>query len=117
MEIECRLFGPFRDSVGTKTLSYETDAADYEELLSDLEQEYPGLDGRLLGEGGVAGGVAITVNRDDIRHGKHLDGAVEDGDIVRLTPSVHGGAGRTGAVVGRRAVRLLDHRLSSGRQR
>lgn len=91
MEVECRFFGPFREGVGEKTISYETDATDCGQLLRELEQEFSELDGHLVSDDGLAGGVAITVDREDIRHQGGLSVSLDDGAVVRLTPSIHGG--------------------------
>lgn len=105
MEIECRFFGPFREAAGEKevALSVDSGRADgdgdgifadtYRELLAALESRYPDLDGRLLDEAGtdLAGRTVVTRNKTDLRHLDGLDTPVEDGDVVRLIPSVYGG--------------------------
>jgi molybdopterin synthase sulfur carrier subunit len=91
MGIDCVFFGPFRDAVGEKTLRLETDAETIGDLLADLEDRYPALDGRLLSGAKVVPEIAVTING---RHVQHVDGvrtALADGDIVRLTPAVYGG--------------------------
>lgn len=104
MQIECRFFGPFRDDVGAEQVEFETDADTYGELLRELEREFPVLEGRLIeesgeGEGGaessegaeLAGEVAVTRNRTNIRHHEGLETPVEPDDVVRMIPSVYGG--------------------------
>ncbi|GAB6880626.1 hypothetical protein JCM17823_29000 [Halorubrum gandharaense] len=105
IEIECRFFGPFREAVGEKEVTLSVgderaeDAGDvviadtYRELLSALESRYPALDGDLLDEEGadLAGRTVVTRNTVDLRHLDGLDTTVEDGDVVRLIPSVYGG--------------------------
>lgn len=93
MQIECRLFGPFRDDVGEKTVLLETDAGTYRELLLELEERYPVLEGRLVdGDADeIAGETVVTKNAKNIRHLASLDTPVEEGDVVRTTPAVYGG--------------------------
>lgn len=91
MQVECVFFGPFRDEVGEKTVTRETDAATVGELLGEVEASYPGLEGRLLDGEAVVSEVAVTLNDT---HVQHIDGAgteLSDGDILRMTPAVYGG--------------------------
>lgn len=100
MQIECRFFGPFRDDVGEEQVEFETDADTYGELLRELEREFPVLEGRLIEDGedsensegaDLAGEVAVTRNRTNIRHHEGLETPVEPDDVVRMIPSVYGG--------------------------
>ncbi len=93
MQLECVFFGPFREAVGRKTVRYETDATTVGELLSNLEADYPSLEGDLLAADGtdLAGDTVVTI---DTRHVTHLEGLgtpLEAGAVVRLVPSVYGG--------------------------
>ena len=91
MQVECRFYGPFREETGEKRIIHETNAETVGELLSDLSTRYPGLDGKLIENGEIAGSTVVTHNKKDIRH---LDGPateLSDGDVIRLTPSVYGG--------------------------
>jgi len=93
VQLECVFFGPFREAVGRKTVRYETDAATVGDLLSDLEADYPSLEGDLLAENGteLAGDTVVTI---DTRHVTQLEGletSLEAGSVVRLVPSVYGG--------------------------
>ena len=93
MNVECRLFGPFRDVAGTKEFGVETDANTYRELLEELEHGRPDLEGELLAVGGrdLAGDTVVTKNGTDVRHLGGLETPVENGDVVRAVPSVYGG--------------------------
>lgn len=93
MHVECRFFGPFREAVGTKTVEFETDADTYGELLEALQSRYPTLESRLVRDGSLVGEVAVTKNKRNIRHIDGLATPLEDGDVVRMVPSVYGGAG------------------------
>lgn len=91
MPVDCVFFGGFREAVGEKTVHQETDATTVDELLAELREAYPALDGQLLAGDGLAGSVAVTVNG---RHLQQLDGIetpIEDGDVVRITQAIHGG--------------------------
>ncbi|MGQ3413188.1 ubiquitin-like small modifier protein 1 [Natrinema sp. LN54] len=93
MQLECVFFGPFRDTVGEKTVRYETDADTVGDLLDELEAAYPGLEGELVAADGdgLAGDTVVT---KDAKHVVHIDGletALEDGAVIRLVPSVYGG--------------------------
>lgn len=94
MNVECRFFGPFREEVGSRTITIETDARTYGELLAEIETRYPELERRLVRDGSLVGEVVITKNKRNIRHADGLETPVEAGDVVRMVPSVYGGAGR-----------------------
>lgn len=93
MDIDCVLFGPLREAAGDKevTLSLQ-DGATVDDVLTRLARTYEGIDNYLAtGDGGIPGGIIITVNK---RHVTQLDGAgttLADGDTVRVTPSIQGG--------------------------
>lgn len=91
MEIELRFFGPFRDDVEVTSTTLETDAETYGELLREVESQYPILSGRLVDDDTLAGEVAVTRNTKNIRHQEGLDTPVQQGDVVRMVPSVYGG--------------------------
>ena len=96
MNVELRCFGPVREAVGTKTTTRELpEGATVADLLVDLTEEAPDLDGQLLDETGeVSGSINVTVDGDNVRQ---LDGAataLSDGDVVRIAPPVVGGDGR-----------------------
>jgi molybdopterin synthase sulfur carrier subunit len=93
VQVECHLFGPYRESVGQKELRREVDAgATLGDLLAALEDEYDGLAGELLDGDELDGTTVITVNG---KHARHVNGAateLDEGDVVRLTPPVYGGS-------------------------
>ncbi len=94
MEIECVLFGPFREDVGTKRVTVSPPEPTAGALLARLEATYPVLEGRLLEEGAaeLAGKTVVTKNKTDIRHLEGLETPVSESDTIRLVPSVYGGA-------------------------
>ncbi|ARS91313.1 ubiquitin-like small modifier protein 1 [Natrarchaeobaculum aegyptiacum] len=93
MKLECCFYGPFRDAIGEKSLVRETDCETVGDLLAELEEAYPALEGEILADDGseLAGDTVVSRNG---RHVVHLDGLatdLEDGDVIRLVPSVYGG--------------------------
>jgi molybdopterin synthase sulfur carrier subunit len=96
IEVECRLFGPFREDAGVEAVVRETDAETVGGLLRELEGAYPELAGRLVDreEEAVAGSTVVTKAKKDVRHLHGLETALDDGDVIRLVPSVYGGDGR-----------------------
>lgn len=95
MNVECRLFGPFRDDVGEERVGGEYDEGTTAgELLRELETEYDELAGRLVDEEGgtTAGPTVVTVNKKNVKHIDGLETELEDGDVVRIVPSVYGGS-------------------------
>lgn len=95
MQLECVLFGPFREDVGEKRLEWEPDGETVGDLLAELEAAYPVLEGRLLererATTRLAGETVVTKNTRDVRHLEGLETELEDGDVYRLVPSVYGG--------------------------
>lgn len=94
MEVAVHVFGPLRESVGRKELSYELeDGATVLDAARRVADEYPGTADHLFSEsGGLTSAVSATVNERDVRH---LDGdgtELDDGDVVRFAPPVVGGA-------------------------
>ena len=91
VQIECVLFGPFREDVGEKTVTLETDAETVGELLVELERRYPVLSGRLVDDDSIAGETVVTKDKRDVRHIDGLETAVDADAVFRLVPSVYGG--------------------------
>lgn len=94
MNVECRLFGPFRDDVGEEHVGGEYDEGTTAgDLLRDLEGRYDELAGRLVDEDAAttAGPTVVTLNEKNIKHLDGLETELEAGDVVRIVPSVYGG--------------------------
>ncbi|MFW5911212.1 MAG: ubiquitin-like small modifier protein 1 [Halolamina sp.] len=94
MNIECRLFGPFRDDAGVEDVGGEYDAGTtVGELLRELEAEYPALEGRIVDDdaGTTAGTTVVTLNEKNVKHLDGLETVLDDGDVVRIVPAVTGG--------------------------
>ena len=66
--------------------------ATIEEVLDNLERNYPGIGATLRDEkGALRRYVNVFHNADDIRAKQGLATAVEDGDRITLIPAVAGG--------------------------
>lgn len=91
MQIECVFFGPFRESVGEKTVHLETDGSTVGDLLRDLEATYPSLEGDLVDGDSLAGSTVITADKRDVRHLDGLETELDESTVYRLVPSVYGG--------------------------
>ncbi|GAB7020726.1 MoaD/ThiS family protein [Halostagnicola bangensis] len=93
MNVEVRAFGPVREAIGTKSYdcTLESDAT-VGDLLATLRSEFDGaravLDGR--SESGELSAI-VTVNKQSVRTLEGDDTALSDGDVVRLSPPIHGG--------------------------
>lgn len=87
------LFGPFRDTVGEKTLHHETNAETVGDLLREFEDEYPGLSGELVDEDAetLAGDTVVTMDKKNVTHIDGLATELREDAVIRLVPSVYGG--------------------------
>ncbi len=94
MEIELRFFATFREAAGSKTHTRSIDEdATVGDVLGALEDEYDGLDGRLLTEDGDAVRAQLSVLKNG-RNVVHMDGPateLESGDVLSVFPPVAGG--------------------------
>jgi len=70
----------------------EAEGATVKEILSDLEERYPGFHERLYDENGALRRfVNIYVNDEDIRFLQGEDTPLSDGDEVSIIPAIAGG--------------------------
>jgi molybdopterin synthase sulfur carrier subunit len=61
-------------------------------LISELEQQYPGLAGRLTDdEGNLRRFVNIYLNEEDIRFLMGKETPIKEGDAVSIVPAIAGG--------------------------
>jgi molybdopterin synthase sulfur carrier subunit len=62
------------------------------ELITALDQKYPGIGERLLdAQGGVRRFINIYVNGEDIRFLQDKETAVKGGDEISIVPAIAGG--------------------------
>lgn len=91
MAVTVRIPQPLRGLTGDKS-TVEAQSGSLSDLLADLETNYPGVQARVLDEGGeLRRFVNIYVNGDDVRFVDGLGTAIKDGDEVSIVPAVAGG--------------------------
>ena len=94
MDVHLRFFATFREAVGQKEVTYEVPTgATVGDLLTDLESEYEGLEGKLLADGEVRPQLNVLANGRGVQHGDGASTGLTDGDTVSVFPPVAGGAG------------------------
>lgn len=93
MNVECNFFGPFRDTIGTKTIEPECpDGTTLIELIRELETDYGGIEDQLLSEDGTLNDtLSITVDGEHIRQLDSGATTLNDDSVVRFAPPVSGG--------------------------
>ena len=62
-----------------------------QEVIADLESQFPGISERLIEDGKLRRFVNIYINDEDVRFLGSLDAQVKDGDSVTILPAVAGG--------------------------
>ena len=92
MSVRVRIPTPLRAATdGAAELSLE--ASTVGQLIEDLEQRYPGMQGRLRGEDGeLRRFVNLYVNGEDVRFKQGLGTSLNAGDELSIVPAVAGGA-------------------------
>ena len=71
----------------------QCEAKNIDELLTGLENKYPGIRERLCDEGGkLRRFVNVYVNEEDIRFLQGQDTALKPGDDISIIPAIAGGA-------------------------
>ena len=64
-----------------------------QELISSLEQQYPGIKERLCdADGKLRRFINVYVNEEDIRFLQGADTRLKDGDDISIIPAIAGGA-------------------------
>ena len=92
MNVELRCFGPVREAVGAKVAERElAEGATVGDLLAELVEEAPELEGTLLVAGEVAESINVTVEGRNVRQLDGVATTLADGDVVRIAPPVVGG--------------------------
>lgn len=93
MNLELRSFATFREAMGRKTIEREyEEGVTVGEVLADLEEEFDGLEGRLLdGDGAIQPQLSILKNGRDVTHAQGPETTLESGDTLSLFPPVAGG--------------------------
>jgi molybdopterin converting factor small subunit len=65
--------------------------ATLEEVLNDLELNYPGIGERLIDENSLRRFINIYVNDEDVRFLAGLQSAIGENDSITILPAVAGG--------------------------
>jgi len=94
MPIECQFYGPLREAVGTKSLSRDVpDDGTVGGVLDALTGDYPALASELYDEdGGLRDRLIVSCGGRNVKQLDGLATPVADGDRLRLSPPVEGGA-------------------------
>jgi len=91
MATNIRIPAPLRKLTQEQEL-VEANGANIEEILADLEKNYPGLKERVCDESGnVRRFVNIFVNDEDIRFLDEKATVVKAGDEISIVPAIAGG--------------------------
>ena len=91
MATNIRIPAPLRKLTQEQEL-VEANGANIEEILADLEKNYPGLKDRVCDESGnVRRFVNIFVNDEDIRFLDEKATVVKEGDEISIVPAIAGG--------------------------
>ena len=92
MEIELRFFATVREAVGERTTTRTVEqGATVRDVLAALEADYPSLDGTLLEDGDVAGGITVLHNGTNVTNRAGNATELADGDALSITLPVTGG--------------------------
>jgi molybdopterin synthase sulfur carrier subunit len=91
LKVDVRFPPALRQYTGKKS-EIELDATTVEEVLTKLDEFFPGLKDLLLDESsGLRRFVNIFVNDDDIRSGAGLATKLKDNDHIQIIPAIAGG--------------------------
>ncbi|MFN2462847.1 MAG: ubiquitin-like small modifier protein 1 [Candidatus Dormibacteria bacterium] len=92
MAVKVRIPGPLRRLTGGESI-VEADGSDVGQVLTGLEEKYPGFRERIYdADGKLRQFVNIYKNDEDIRFGSGLETTVAAGDELSIVPAVAGGA-------------------------
>jgi molybdopterin synthase sulfur carrier subunit len=90
MSIEVRIPTILRPyTSGEKLVSAQ--GATLEEVMNDLEGNYPGIGERLIDESGLRRFINIYVNDEDVRFLDGLQSVIGENDSITILPAVAGG--------------------------
>ncbi|MEO6848728.1 MAG: ubiquitin-like small modifier protein 1 [Chthoniobacterales bacterium] len=91
MSVTIRIPTPLRKLTNDQEL-VSSEGKNIGEILTQLDQTYPGLGERICDESGnVRRFVNIFVNDEDIRFLQNKETEVKDGDEVSIVPAIAGG--------------------------
>jgi len=91
MSIAVRIPTPLQKFTKNKT-EVEADGATIGELIENLDEQFPGIKGRICDETGkVRRFINIYVNEEDVRFLKLNETPLKNGDEVSIIPAIAGG--------------------------
>ncbi len=91
MAVNVRIPTPLRKLTQDKD-AVQTTGGTIQEIVENLEKQYPGLKERLCDERGeLRRFVNIYLNDEDIRFAQGRQTAVKDGDEISIIPAIAGG--------------------------
>ncbi len=91
MPVTVRIPTPLQKLTGDKA-EITAAGSTVQELLLDLDRQYPGFKDRLCDpQGKLRRFVNIYINEEDIRFLKHEETPLKDGDEVSIIPAIAGG--------------------------
>ncbi|MBI2488084.1 MAG: MoaD family protein [Deltaproteobacteria bacterium] len=86
-----RIPTPLRRLTGEKD-EVRVNAKNIEDLIQELEKQFPGIKERLCDEtGNVRRFINLYVNNEDIRFLKGIETEINDSDVVSIVPAIAGG--------------------------
>ena len=92
MDVTLRFFANFREAVGQKTITREyADGVTVGEVLTALEAEFDGLDGRLIEGGDLKPQINVLKNGREVLHLDGVETTLGGGDTLSVFPPVAGG--------------------------
>lgn len=71
--------------------SVTAQGANLQEVIADLETQFPGISDRLIEDGSLRRFVNIYINDEDVRFTGSLAAVVSPGDAITVLPAVAGG--------------------------
>ena len=91
MAIKVKIPTPLQKLTKNQT-EIQANGANIKELIDDLENNFPGIKGRICDETGkVRRFINIYVNEEDIRFLQRDETPLKDGDEVSIIPAIAGG--------------------------
>lgn len=92
MAVQVRIPTPLR-RLTNGVSEVQVEGTTVREAVNALEQQYPGMNGRICEENGeIRRFVNVYVNGEDVRFLGGLEAAVKDRDEISIVPAVAGGA-------------------------
>ncbi len=90
MSIEVRIPTILRPFTGEQKIVAATGSM-LAEVITNLDSQYPGIEGRLLENGLLRRFINIYINDEDVRFMGGLEAPTKSGDSITILPAVAGG--------------------------